>query len=202
MSASPATAVVVDFESVPSTSNTTYKVPFTTQGFTFTPLSEVSIIDDPTLCLTGCVANGGQYLASQGGDPGQGVAMAAEDGSPFSLLSFDGAELFLGSLVNFPNAARITLGGVVLGGSTIFASFDLDGLKDGAGGIDDFQSFVLPTGWSNLLSVTFSGEIIGNPQFGAFSLDNINAQGSVPEPTTMLLLGSGLLVLSRRRPRG
>jgi hypothetical protein len=48
MSASPATAVVVDFESVPSTSNTTYKVPFTTQGFTFTPLSEVSVIDDPT----------------------------------------------------------------------------------------------------------------------------------------------------------
>jgi hypothetical protein len=116
------------------------------------------------------------------------VDFARIDAAIFSLDGFDGATAFPGFL------GRIEVIGNYSGGGSVSAFFDLT---------DTFNGFVLPGTFTGLSSVrvrdTFPAGFRGVP--GSFSLDNITYQESaaVPEPTTLLLLGSGVVMAVRRR---
>jgi hypothetical protein len=67
----------------------------------------------------------------------------------------------------------------------------LDGIRDGAGGVHDFQGVIF-SGWDNLTSVTITGRNAAGG-FGNYSIDNILIDSTnVPEPATLALLGLGL----------
>lgn len=188
-----AQATVIDFDAVPSSGNPILTT-LTTQGFVFTG-EHFHTLDNK---FAGVVDNGTIFLASEAeNDLGRPITMAPATGGAFSLVSFDGAEVFWSGVLH----QYIIVTGTIAGGGTISTQFTLDGLGDGLGGIDDFQSFVLGPGWGNLTSVTFDG-VLDTEARGGFSLDNIDVGAPIPEPTTLALLGAGLagLAIRRRRP--
>lgn len=197
-----ASANVIDFENAPNVGSPAI-TSFSSGGFTFTSSHEHTVPDTESCWAGGCVKNGTKYLLTEVAS-GSPITMTHNFGLPFSLISFDAAEVFLNASraaeLGEPNANQIDLLGTLLGGGNVSTSFILDGFADGSGGGADFQNFSV--GWSNLLSVAFSG-ILDTGGYGGFSLDNINAE-PVPEPTTMLLLGTGLVGVAgaaRRRKR-
>ena len=179
------------------------------------------LIGTPTLCAHGgCVSSAtGHYVASEGTVDGISyggtIHITRTDtihAKPkFDLIKFDAAELFLGGgdvnstdVVVFGLKAGATLGfldGRILDPSnTVVARFDLDGIRDGVGGVNDFQTFFLPSSFTDLTSVVFLGT--RNPDdtlfefesFSAFALDNILVT-AVPEPSTITLFSLGLVSL-------
>jgi hypothetical protein len=160
---------------------------------------EQYIIDSPSSCLNGCSQNGSQYLLVY--RQLRSFTMARLDGERFSLNAFDAAEAFLG--LPELKGTRIDLVGNVVGGGSVSVSFDLDGFGDGAGGIADFQTFLLPSDFRDLISVEFSG-----PQ--AIAIDNVRIDAlAVAEPATWSLLAVELfgvfaatacVSLRRRKP--
>lgn len=104
--------------------------------------------------------------------------------APFSLVSFDLGEVGNGF------ATTISLVGNLVGGGTLNAAFNLDGIVSTGGSIN-FETFTL-SGWTNLESVVFLATA-GNGPAMFWGLDNINTtSASVPEPTTAALLALGL----------
>lgn len=108
----------------------------------------------------------------------------------FSLQSFDFA--------GFPQNAEVPfmVTGVRADLSTITQTFLPDDLVDGMGGVVDFQTFSLVGNWTNLSSVTWTHTGNGTDR-GLFALDTIvvNQTTAVPEPSTITLLGLGILCL-------
>jgi len=119
-------------------------------------------------------------------------------GGLFSLNAIDFGE-WLGSTPH----TNIQITGV--GGSNPSTSFTLDGFMDGPGGGPDFQTLTFDATWSNLTSVTLNGiggplDVNGQP-LGSFVLDNVVVNTEVPEPASLVLLGTGLAAVVRRRLR-
>jgi len=127
---------------------------------------------------------------------GNSITLGSNAGTPFSLLDFRGGETFVGFSTWW--AIDIQVIGVKFDGGVLETSFRLDGINDGPGGVADFQTFSMPTGFSDLASVQFVGS--GGILFDGFSIDDINVM-LIPEPTTyaMLLAGLGLLGWHARR---
>lgn len=176
---------------------------------------------------TGCPYNGPGNIAAQiqytfsGGDFGGGffdyadtLVVSKADNSGFTFNGFDGAEFF-GAPSDQDRAAAIRVTGLRADNSSIFQDFTLDGINDGVGGVDDFQSFT-----SAMTDTFIRLYITGVPNIGGgeyfpgygpgrdFSLDNLQLGDAsplggdpVPEPASMLLVGGGLALMARRRRR-
>ena len=192
-----AQAAIIDFNSVPA--GVPIVSSYSEDGFTFTS-SHFHTVSSGSLCGSGgCADDGSGYIGEEDGGLGDNIYMAKDDGGIFSLTGFDAAELFVSAPSAYPNANWITVVGDLFGGGTISASFNLDGIVDGAGGNADFQTFFMAPGFSNLIGVSFGGYTFDGT--GGLALDNIMVDMSVnlPEPQALLLMMIGLLMLAVQR---
>jgi hypothetical protein len=127
-----------------------------------------------------------------GYEPGRGdaIEMRRLDGAAFSLLALDVSEFY--NVPTRPNANILEITGSLFVGGTVSHQVLLDAIFDGRWGLADFQSVQLPSVFTDVTSVLFTGLLFdGAP--GGVALDNLAV--SVPEPGTLLLLGAGLLML-------
>jgi hypothetical protein len=93
----------------------------------------------------------------------------------------------------------VTFVGQLSAGGTVSRHLILDGIADGAGGLDDFQTFAFDEQWDGL--TMFS--IVSSHGYLNPGLDNVVLR-AVPEPATWALLGCGAFgaFALRRRLRG
>jgi PEP-CTERM motif-containing protein len=168
----------------------------TSGGFNFTS-GRFFIINSPSFCSTGgCASDGTQYAAEVfNPDLGGAVTMTKAGGGVFTLNGFDGAEAFIGVL----DATSIHVVGNLLAGGTLTANFALDGFRDGAGGVSDFQSFFFSPAWSGLTSVVWSGLNSAGRDGSGLAFDNIVVD--VPEPASLTLAGAGIAAAAALRRR-
>lgn len=142
-------------------------------------------------------SNGTQYI----GLDSTVLAMQRIDGGTFSFSAFDAAEGFKDGAVLVGDVKRLRVDGSLRDGGVVSALFDFDGIDDGTGPLADFQNFLLPATFSNLLTVTFTGlNATGNPSQAIFSIDNLNVNVT-PEPGSLTLLGLGVAALGMIRRR-
>jgi hypothetical protein len=161
--------------------------------------------------VLGFANNGTPFIASVGGGLDFPITLERADGSPFSLVAFDAAEGFLDDILaeqeGFISAAKIEIEAALSTGFTLTLEFDLDGLRDGAGFVDDFETFAMPGDLASVTSVTFTGLNAARRDAG-FALDNVVVGVAVPEPAAAMLLVAGVATLivpmlsaARRRQR-
>lgn len=191
----PATAQLIDFEDlvVPPGFNTNQDV--ISRGYLFdTPLnhSHLYVSGDPNVIT----ANGTNYYATDDFVGTNPLTMRRVDNQPFRLLRADFAEF----LQNDRVSATVNVTGNLMGGGTVMRTITLDQVRDGAGGVNDFQTEFFDASWQNLTSVLFkgAGSLSGEDYF---ALDNILT--NIPEPSSLLLAGltaiAGLVVSRRAR---
>lgn len=181
----PASALVIDFESIATGACVSAGTSFTTQGFTFSTGAFTFFSCDGT--RTDLASNGTITVGSENPTV---TTMTKSGGEAFSVQSIDLGELFTSETGS--HQVRIT--GDLSGGGTVSATVDLDNINDGSGGVADFQTFSLPSSFDNLQSLVLAGTLpLEDPRF---MFDNIvvgaGELSPVPEPSTALLLGSAL----------
>ena len=194
-------AVTIDFElGVPGCS----MFPGTTQGFTFIGAGDppaLVVCDNPS--DPSFASNGSSFLFS-GAEPISGQApIAMLEGSgggaglPFSLLAFDATEL---AVATPGGAVRVTGYDATLTNIIADVSFVFDGLIDGPGGVEDFETFLLPSSFQHVWGVAFEGVDLGSGT-RYYAIDNVVAT-VVPVPGAFWLLITGLLGLAGMNKMG
>ena len=200
--AAPAAAATANFDDIPNTSNN-IQTAVTSGGMQFTG-DHFHILDSPDNRIVRNAST--SYLAAEAAASlGQPVTVTRTNNALFTLNSVDVAELWLPgqSLSDFRD---VVFTGFQQGGGMLSLTFTLDGIRDGTGGVADFQTLAF-MGWTNLQSFSVTG-VNANGAFGDYSIDNIvfDAAGGVPEPSTwaLLVLGFGAAgaAMRRRATRG
>jgi hypothetical protein len=135
-----------------------------TEGFVLSSQGGFAFVGNSGNCAPVCANNGSNYVWS--GDAV--ISLKAADGSSFVFNQFDGAETHVGQPLLWANAIQV-MGQYAAGGS-VSAQFVLDGVNDGTGPLTDFQTFILPTSFAGLSSISFQ---VAGTQTGQFALDNI-----------------------------
>ena len=131
--------------------------------------------------------------------PAPGITVARTDGGAFILYDFDAAGLYVAPSPSSPNAQQVSLAGFRVGGGMLSATYAI-------GSLPGFAHFSVPSTWSGLQAVTFTG-LLSAAAPGAFALDDVGVgEGptSVTEPATLVLalitaLAAGGFALTRRR---
>ncbi|MCH7812777.1 MAG: PEP-CTERM sorting domain-containing protein [Planctomycetes bacterium] len=157
---------------------------WTSGGFAFTP----GPIPDDNESHVGNAVEFWGYNGTHVGVWHHDMVLTREGGGPFDLVSFD--------LSGFPTDHEVPFTVTAQPGNVV-ANFSPDGLVDGAGGVEDFETFALPEGFANITSATWV-HTGGDTLIGLFVLDNM----VVPEPGTLSLLAIGALGAIGRRTFG
>lgn len=140
--------------------------------------------------IPGYPDNGTGYLETPDArDNFGGVSMNFTNFARFNLVSFDAAEYFMLGAGSF---SVIGYGGM---GLRVTNSFTLDGVNDGTGPLQDFQTFSLDSSFqnNNLFMIEFRN--------ARFSLDNVVISG-VPEPSAGAIALIGVLCVVGRLKLG
>lgn len=177
----PSFAANISFDSYPVSSN----FPVDTRiesGFLITGSLPFFIGDGANFCIPQCPENNTHYLLSQWGST---ISLRLVSSGTFSATSFQYAEQQIG----LPFVPRIDVVGHLLNGEATTASFFVDGINDGSGPLNDFQTAFLPDGFANLIYIEFLV-----PDSSNFSLDNIQVS-PIPTPTSILLIAFGIFVI-------
>jgi Bacterial TSP3 repeat len=167
-----ASAKTIDFENVGRDSCLYYIGSFfSTDGFDFrNPLSGNGFFTcNPAVDPTFRPSNGTRAVITRS------MLITESTGAPFSAISIDLAEPVLYSRYG---AVTILMLGISESGFGVNASFTVDNQGDGPGGIDDFETFVFPPTFSNLVSVRFT--VIGNFGYDLFFFDNLVVEPATP----------------------
>lgn len=157
---------------------------YTEKGMVFTPIGvgqfgrSGGAPDNP-----GFPRNGTAYLFGAFTDS---LAVRSLSGAPFGLVSVDLAEF--STLYAFPEVVQFI--GYWPDGSTVTTNFVTDGIIDGAGPLNDFETFYFDSRFVGLVRVEV-------PTY-RWSLDNMVFSDAVPEPSVQGLFGLGLLLLGWR----
>lgn len=190
--ASVAVALDITFDDVISVGNPPVTI-LDTHGYRFT--GAFRTIDTPGGALASNAS--AVYLGQEASGPG--ITVARADGGPFILYEFDATGLYVAPAPGSPNAQQVSLAGLQIGGGLLSATYTL-------GSLPGFAHFSVPSSWSDLRAVTFTG-FLSAAAPGAFALDDVGVgEGptSVAEPATLALalitaLGAGGVALTRRR---
>lgn len=123
-----------------------------------------------TICLHSGYGTNSVVNETTVSNDSEGLKVVNVNGKPFTPISIDIGEYSMS--VRLPNPILIT--GTMASGETVHFTVSLDGIRDGAGGADDFQTISFPEDFTGVVSVEFPEEL--------FSFDNIVISGNIPPP--------------------
>jgi len=180
----PVAATTIDFESLPSGDCAFLGGRVYTQGFLFSK-------GEQTHGFWACDASGAEIRtgnnstralinANKISNPG----MTSVSGIPFSLLSFDaGSRMYP---IDYRSESLLVTG-LRSGGGFVTERFLFRGT--------DFDTFILPSSFTNLIAVSWLAETSVVREHSAFLLDNV-VVASIPVPASGYLIFVGLAALA------